>query len=215
MKVYLFLLCFILGVPYSLAAPLKLKQLIAAAQEKSPLLNTAKRKQDMASAAVDLATSFYFPTVGVKQTFTVSNNPINVFGAKLGQQEFKMEDFQVDKLNNPDSRKNHQTSLYVQLPIDLSGMIRSQKKSLSEQKASVDSEMLWTGKEVTRYLYALYYVHHYMDELASFYQNEKDFLAKIIKSYDAATTENKNRYLSFNQAKIIMATLEEGLSTLE
>lgn len=198
------------GVFSAHAEKFTLDQLISRSDETSPLLKISQSKVSYTDAAFSLANSYYFPVFNFTQKYTESTNPVQAFGMKLMREDFTMADFQIDKLNNPDKTKAHQSSFTIAMPIDISGTIGLQKKVIDEQRNSAQFEGLWIKKELKKNITALYHAYYSLEDLQKFFAEEKDFLAKIVKLYDSKSEDNKNRYLSYNQARIILDSLVEG-----
>ncbi|MBF0312216.1 MAG: TolC family protein [Oligoflexia bacterium] len=191
-----------------------LRELVSEAKQRSPLLKMVDGDLGVLRSAQQLTSSYHFPIFTIKQGFTYSNNPVNVFAFKLGQEDFKMNDFAIDKLNNPDRRKNHQTSLSLMLPVDIAGKLSAEDRVLEKQSDAKTSERTWVLKEIIRGIYGAYYAFHYMENLQQFLEEERAYLSKIIHAYDGKYEENKNRYLIFNQGRIILEQLNEALASI-
>lgn len=196
------------------AEKVNLNQLLTYGENNSPLLKPNQAKVSYAEAAKDLTQSYYFPVFNFTQRYTESNNPVQAFGMKLMREDFTMGDFAIDKLNNPDKTKAHQSSFTLYVPIDIAGTIGAQKKVIEEQKEATLFEGQWIKKEIRKNLTALYHAYYSLDDLQKFFVSEKDFLAKVVKLYDSKSDDNKNRYLSYNQARIILDSLQEGTEVL-
>jgi len=213
MKIVLFFSLIFIQIAY--AEKLTLKELLLSSETNSPLLKSNQAKVSYADAAKNLANSYYFPVFNFTQRYAESTNPVQAFGMKLMSENFKMQDFAIDKLNNPDKAKAHQSSFNLFVPIDVFGAISAQKKVIQDQKESAKFEGEWIKKEIKKNIKSLYYAYFSIDDLKNFFLNEKIFLTKIIKLYDSKNDDNKNRYLSYNQARIILDSLQEGAETLE
>jgi len=61
--------------------------------------------------------ALFLPNVTLSETFTSTNDPVNVFSFKLKQQTFGQSDFAVDVLNRPDNFENFSTKVELQQPI--------------------------------------------------------------------------------------------------
>ncbi|OFZ47531.1 MAG: hypothetical protein A2381_10090 [Bdellovibrionales bacterium RIFOXYB1_FULL_37_110] len=212
MKIIIMLVFLSASLAY--AQKFTLSELITQSETHSPLLDPNKAKIDYADQANALATSYYFPVFNFTQRYTESNNPVQAFGMKLMREDFTMQDFALDKLNNPDKTKAHQSSFTLYVPLDVFGNIRTQKKIINHQKESVLFEGQWIKKEIKKNLTALYHAYFSLDDLQKFFISENDFLQKIVRTYDSKSKENKNRYLSYNQARILIDSLQEGIETL-
>ena len=82
-------------------SPLSLQQAVTIAMEKNPLRKAALADTKAASAGVQEARSFLMPHVTFSETGTRGDDPVYVFGSKLRQQRFTMNDFTLNQLNTP------------------------------------------------------------------------------------------------------------------
>lgn len=85
----------------SSVAPLTLQQAANVALEKNPLRKAALADTKAAAAGVRLAQSFLIPHVSFSELATRGDDPVYVFGSKLRQQRFTMNDFALNMLNTP------------------------------------------------------------------------------------------------------------------
>ena len=83
------------------AAPLSLKEAVKMALANNPLHRVAMAETKAASAGVREARAPLLPKITFVENFTVGNDPVFVFGAKLRQQEFTARDFAPNQLNRP------------------------------------------------------------------------------------------------------------------
>jgi outer membrane protein TolC len=102
---------------------LTLDQAIALALEQNHQLGVADAVITQAEARADEARAGKYPHVELWETFMRTTNPVYVFGNKLGQASFTMEDFQLDALNNPDPYNNWNTKFSVTQPVWTGGRI--------------------------------------------------------------------------------------------
>lgn len=190
--------------------------LVAISYNSSPFLKTNKSKQELTDNYKELVNSYYFPVIYFKEEIISTNNPMYSFGGKLTQEKLQANDFaSIDKLNNPDRNEIYKSSAGVYLPIDISNSISQKKNVVEKEKESLIFEEKWIKKELEKNLYSLYFANINLVELAIFLKSEKNFLEKIINIYDTKSDENKNRYLSYNQARIILENINEGLNVIE
>jgi outer membrane protein len=82
-------------------APLTLQQSVQIAMEKNPLRKAALADIKAANADVRQARSFLMPRLSFSEMATRGNDPVYVFGSKLRQQRFTINDFALNKLNTP------------------------------------------------------------------------------------------------------------------
>jgi len=79
---------------------------VALALSNHPALEVAGYAVSEAQAERGVARSGYRPRVDLSNDFARSTNPTYVFSSKLGQEQFTVEDFNPDTLNNPDPFTN-------------------------------------------------------------------------------------------------------------
>ncbi len=72
----------------------------------------ASHKED-----IGIARSNYMPKLTLEERFLRTNNPTYVFMAKLNQERFSMQDFEIGSLNNPAPENDFQTTLSVFQPL--------------------------------------------------------------------------------------------------
>ena len=92
------------GMAFSQAAPspsLSLQEAANIALEKNPLRKAALADSKAASAGVQEAQSFLMPHVTFSEMATRGDDPVYVFGSKLRQQRFTINDFTLNNLNRP------------------------------------------------------------------------------------------------------------------
>src|SRR5450631_107635 len=82
-------------------SPLSLQQAATIAMEKNPLRKAALADTKAASAGVQEARSFLMPRINFSETATRGDDPVYVFGSKLRQQRFTMNDLTLNQLNTP------------------------------------------------------------------------------------------------------------------
>ncbi|MDD5170824.1 MAG: TolC family protein [Syntrophales bacterium] len=66
---------------------------------------------------IGVARSYLLPKLGFEERFMRTVNPGYAFMMKLNQQRIEQQDFNPDKLNNPDPINDFQTSLFVEQPV--------------------------------------------------------------------------------------------------
>lgn len=93
------------GTMFSQASPepssLSLQQAATIALETNPLRKAALANTKAASAGIQEARSFLMPHITFSETGTRGNDPVYVFGSKLRQQRFTINDFSLNRLNTP------------------------------------------------------------------------------------------------------------------
>ncbi len=117
---YIFLLFFILIPCISIAEDLhtltldKAKEL---ALKNNPDIKALQMSKEVSTEDVNIAKAGVLPKINLSETFDTTNSPSMVFTHKLNQQQFTQKDFDINSLNNPDSRSNWNTKLSVTQPV--------------------------------------------------------------------------------------------------
>jgi outer membrane protein len=101
--------------------PLSLEGAIQAALAQNPRMAAAQSQLEASGARITQARSGLLPQLNFSENFSRTNSPTGVFSAKLNQGEFTQQDFDVKRLNNPNSRNNFATVFSVTLPVFDSG----------------------------------------------------------------------------------------------
>lgn len=116
------------------AEKLDLRQCIAQALAQNPSLMASASRIEQAQAAIDRSKSSYLPKISTSITASRSNDPLNVFGMKLMQQNATFNDLGLaeytgngqvapQKLNKPGDHSNINTRIQVEMPIYTGGQI--------------------------------------------------------------------------------------------
>ena len=109
------------------AEPLALDDAVRRALAKSPVVAAAEKGLDGAKAREQKSLSALMPRVDFEESFLRSDQPVAVFGSKLNQRQFTMEDFAIDRLNHPDSTDNWRTKFTVTQPLFQGGRIHQHR----------------------------------------------------------------------------------------
>jgi outer membrane protein TolC len=119
------------------AQPLALEEAVSKALSRSPKVAAAERALESAEAREEKSFSAFLPRIDFEESYLRSDQPVSVFGSKLNQRQFTMEDFAVERLNNPDSTENWRTRFKVAQPIFRGGQLhRNRAMRELERKAS-------------------------------------------------------------------------------
>jgi TolC family type I secretion outer membrane protein len=127
------------------ATLLGLSQAIRLALSENPMMSAVKSQLDVSQARVTQARSGLLPQLNFSENFTRTTSPTGVFSAKLNQGEFTQQDFNVDRLNNPNARNNFATGFSVTLPVFDSG-----QNWLGLSQAKLEREATNMGASRTR-----------------------------------------------------------------
>ncbi len=96
---------------------LDLQTALHTALHKNPAIRQVRSERERARAGIISAISAFLPKLDVDFSLGRSNNPVFVFGSKLNQASFTMQDFELDRLNDPDYRTNWTTRFRLIQPI--------------------------------------------------------------------------------------------------
>jgi outer membrane protein len=89
--------------------PLTLEKAVSLALDGNDLIKAVRAEVDASMATVRMANSNYLPRLNYDYSIARGNNPVFVFGTKLMQNRFGMEDFFLSSLNNPTPINNFQS----------------------------------------------------------------------------------------------------------
>jgi len=93
----------------STPVPLTLQQAVTIALEKNPRRKAALADAKAASAGIREARSAFLPHAMFSETLTDGDDPVYVFGSRLRQKSFTMDDFALNALNTPTPLGNFAT----------------------------------------------------------------------------------------------------------
>ncbi len=83
----------------------------------NPMTKATAAGREMAGAQVQEARAGRMPTVQLSESWLNGNNPVYAFGSLLEQARFKQSNFDLSKLNNPDSLNNFRFGVSIRMPV--------------------------------------------------------------------------------------------------
>jgi outer membrane protein TolC len=101
----------------SAAQALTLPLAVEIALRTNPLVRAMATGREIADAQVQEAKAGRFPLVQLNQTWMNGNNPVFVFGSLLEQGRFTQQNFDLNRLNNPDPLNNFRFGVTIKLPL--------------------------------------------------------------------------------------------------
>jgi outer membrane protein len=107
------------------AEKLEYRQCVAKALAQNPDLAISQAQIEQAQAAVRQATGKRLPQLNLSLTATRSNDALNAFGMKLGQERISLADFNPATLNDPNAVNNFNTRIELLVPVYNGGMVQS------------------------------------------------------------------------------------------
>ncbi len=96
---------------------LTLKEARLKALKQHPLLRAAQAEVEAARAGVREARGAFLPRIDLLEVYARTDSPVQVFTYKLAQENFKAEDFLLDRLNHPADYSNWKTQVVITQPI--------------------------------------------------------------------------------------------------
>ncbi|HAS54175.1 MAG: hypothetical protein A2X56_11280 [Nitrospirae bacterium GWC2_57_13] len=99
------------------AEGLTLEQAVDVALKSNPGLKAADAEVNAAQAGVLRSRSGFLPKVTLSETYSRTNNPLMVFGAKLNQEIVSNNDFDPLAINDPETITDYNTRLSVIQPV--------------------------------------------------------------------------------------------------
>lgn len=124
-----------LSIPVAWAEKLDFKQCVDAALHNNPEMAISRAQIDGAESALRGAEGARLPKVNLSLTATRTNDALNAFGLKLGQERIAEADFDPALLNSPAAINNFNTRIEVQAPLYTGGQLTAQiaqAKALAE-----------------------------------------------------------------------------------
>jgi len=138
----------LLALPLFAQNPLSLEEAVRIALNEHPSIEASTAKADAAGTRVKQAHGGYLPRLNWQETVDGSNNPIYVFGSKLTQRNFTMNDFAIDRLNAPGFYNNFQTQLSLEQTIYDAGQTKNQKKAAQLGQVIASEQIRSTSQQV-------------------------------------------------------------------
>ncbi|MDX1638633.1 MAG: TolC family protein, partial [Balneolaceae bacterium] len=141
-------------------SPLKvtLQEALQMAREQNTQNRMADADIEIARSAYHNTNSLFLPQLSVEETAITTNNPLNVFGTKLRQENVTASDFDPALLNDPDRIENFTTSINVQQPLlNPSGILgrQARKKQLDASRMQAERTQAYVDFQVKQTWYQL------------------------------------------------------------
>ena len=139
------------------AAHLSLEGAIHMALSENPRIAAAQSQLEASGARITQARSSLLPQLNFSENFSRTNSPTGVFSAKLNQGEFTQQDFDLHRLNSPNSRNNFASVFSVTLPVFNGGqnwiaLSQAQIDHQATQMASFQTRQQVLAQTVTSYM---------------------------------------------------------------
>ncbi len=96
---------------------LAFRDALAAIQSHYPELQKQQARLEGAVAGRSIASAGYLPRLNLSETFTRTDDPVGVFMAKLKQESFTGQDFELNNLNHPQPWNDFGAAVRVEIPL--------------------------------------------------------------------------------------------------
>lgn len=169
-----------IAVAMPLAAQAKTYTLVEAVQtaiDANPEMDVSKARMMLAESALAKAKAGNMPQINFSVTGTYSNNPLNVFGMKLQQQQASLSDFgfddataaafgsgdyahEPDSLNNPSPYSDMNTRVEMMVPVYNGGRVESYKQQAKSMIEAAQSGDVAVKQYLTFSVYQAYEAVH-------------------------------------------------------
>lgn len=200
---------------------ISLEQAIERARQNNRSILIANQSTEIHKAELEQTKAHFLPYIGVKVTDVITNNPLNVFGIKLLQEQVVQSDFDPTLLNNPDARNQFNMQLNVMMHL-FNPEAKAQQKAVKSQIDMQDAMAHRTSQgielEVTQYYYqlllsqkAVEIMQETYDAALSNYQEGNNFFDQglLLKS------ELLEMQIMVNQSKLALGTAKMNLANAQ
>jgi outer membrane protein TolC len=109
--------------------PLTLAEALAIAEAKNPDIQSARESATAENVRAEAVMRQRWPSLALSSGYYYTNNPSAVFAHKLNSGQFSQEDFAIDRLNAPDALSHLNTTLALQVPLDVFGKVGAYGKA--------------------------------------------------------------------------------------
>lgn len=155
---YVLLLSAATAISLHAQTAITLAEAISQAQQANHSVQLANKAVDIQAASLEQSKARFRPYAGLQAANVVTNNPLNVFGAKLLQASVRQEDFNPVLLNDPGSLNNLNVAVNAMMPL-YDPEARAQHKAAESQVAMKQAMAKRTQEgielEVTKAYYML------------------------------------------------------------
>jgi outer membrane protein TolC len=119
--------------------PVTLAEALALAEKANPELQAGAARVDAQAARAESVRRMRWPRLGLSVGWSRMDLPAAVFANKLNSGEFTMADFDVARINDPDALNHLDTSLAVELPIDVFGKVGTMASAMAAHGAAASA----------------------------------------------------------------------------
>lgn len=111
------MMMFVPRTSFAQAVPLSFQEFVQRVLAYYPKIKSARQDVDIALAQEMQAKAGYWPSLNLSLGYDVSNDPVNVFSTLLHQGRFTSADFEINRLNTPDSHQGFSSNIHMDIPL--------------------------------------------------------------------------------------------------
>ncbi|PKP44560.1 MAG: transporter [Bacteroidetes bacterium HGW-Bacteroidetes-13] len=121
--------------------PISKEDVLAKVQAENSSIKISEQTILEAKGDYRQTNAVFLPNISVSHTAFSTNNPVFAFGSKLNQGVFSEADFDVNKLNNPESIENFTTNIQFEQPlINMDGFYQRGAAQMKLQASEFQSD---------------------------------------------------------------------------
>lgn len=218
MKSFLSLLLVILiSAPSYAITPLSLSQ----AKERvtqSPRMTASQASYREAQSTQQMSKGMFYPSLTAKESFYLTNDPVNVFSSKLRQGEFTAGDFALPALNDPSSLTHWATRIEVVQPLLHSTIDIKNRKASKRAEEAAGYRHEYRLQQMRLSVSQIYFTAAAFKEKQRMVNEGIDLLEKLEKSYQlmsAPTAATTTSYLITQSVRLELAAQQRILASAE
>jgi outer membrane protein len=138
-------------------AVMSLNDAVRLALDKNKSIEASNSQKRVADTRISQARSGLLPRVNYSESWARSDNPVFVFSSLLTQNQFGLQNFDIESLNNPDFLNNFQSQLTVDQPLYDAGQTKRAVRSAQLNRDISTEERRRTQMEVIAGVVRAYY----------------------------------------------------------
>lgn len=148
-KTYVVSICLVmLFSSTSVARTLTLSEAIQVAVANNPNIQAARYRLDAAETRITQARSGYLPQLNFAQSFNQTTNPANAFATRLNQETITVQDFDPNRLNDPDAINNFNSRFALNWSVYNGGQRRAGMDQAKETVQATDLFLKRTEQDI-------------------------------------------------------------------
>jgi outer membrane protein TolC len=146
----------------------------------------AQSNYELAKKDVQQSNALFLPNIGLTYTGMMTNSPLMAFGTRLNQKSVTMQDFDPNRLNDPDAIHNFNTKIEVQQPIiNIDGYFGRLAAKSKEMATKLQTERTQEYVELEAYkAYLMLQLTYKAEEVLARANRTGDENLKLVENYN-------------------------------